>query len=129
MSDDHDETDPLADLRRRLPPGESRPSCGPGWYPILAELDAELAQLDPAYAVSQVKEKFGTLRFYAHSELHTGADSAFYAAIRAAERKSAVVCEECSAGGSLHRHKRGWLRTLCPACAASEGGFVRETAR
>ena len=126
MTDNDDATDPLAGLRRRLPPGES-PSCGPGWAPLLAAVDAELAQLDPDYAVSQVKEKFGTLRFYAYSKLHPGADSEFYTAIRNAERKSATVCEECSAEGSLHRHKRGWLRTLCPACATAAGGFKRET--
>ena len=128
VTDHDDATDPSADLRRRLPPGESV-SCGPGWTTLLAELEAELAQLDPDVAVSQVTEKLGGLRFYAHSDRLSGNDDAFYTAIRDAERRSARTCEECSAPGSLHRHKRGWPRTLCSACAASAGGFTREAAR
>ena len=39
-------------------------SCNEGWYNILDELDNKLAYLDPDYQINQVKEKFGTLRFY-----------------------------------------------------------------
>ena len=34
------------------------------WFPILVELDRDIAKLHPEYAVHQVKEKFGGLRYY-----------------------------------------------------------------
>jgi hypothetical protein len=39
-------------------------ACGPGWYQIVVRLDRAIAQLCPTYELHQVKEKFGTLRFY-----------------------------------------------------------------
>lgn len=55
----------LERILRRIPDGWGRwIGCGPGWYPLIVELDRELAALDPAYRVHQVKEKFGTLRYY-----------------------------------------------------------------
>lgn len=38
--------------------------CRSGWYPLLLELDARLAAICPEYQVHQVKEKYGTLRYY-----------------------------------------------------------------
>ena len=97
-------------------------SCSAGWYPLICELDAALAELDPGYVVHQCKQKLGTLRFYCESEnpLYRSLDSPFHAIIRAAEARSAVTCELCSAAGTLHTH-HGLLRTVCPACAAAGG--------
>jgi hypothetical protein len=39
-------------------------SCGPGWYPLIIELDNKLAEIFSNYELHQVKEKFGTLRYY-----------------------------------------------------------------
>ena len=56
----------LSAIMARIPNGWGKwISCGPGWYGILAELDDELSALDPNYEVHQVKEKYGTLRYYA----------------------------------------------------------------
>lgn len=55
----------LERILRRIPDGWGRwIGCGPGWYRLLVELDTQLAALDPDYRVQQVKEKFGTLRYY-----------------------------------------------------------------
>ncbi len=58
-------------LRRmlvRIPDGWGRwIRCERGWYPLLAELDADLAALLPRYEIYQVKEKFGGLRLYWNS--------------------------------------------------------------
>lgn len=55
-------------LRRmllRIPDGWGRwIGCSRGWYPILVELDEQLAALFPGYELHQVKEKYGGLRFY-----------------------------------------------------------------
>lgn len=56
------------DLERillRIPDGWGRwISCDKGWYPLIIELDQKLAEIFPDYELHQVKEKFGTLRYY-----------------------------------------------------------------
>jgi hypothetical protein len=115
----------LRRVMRRIPEGWGRwISCGPGWYPIVCELDSVLAQLDPAgFEVRQVKEKFGGLCYYAHTENRELRD-AFRAAIREAEARSAVTCELCGEpGGLCETGPAGtsgrWVKTMCPACAAA----------
>lgn len=56
--------------------------------------------------VVQVKEKFGTLRFY----IDRGTDE-HYNYIRFAEAMSAVTCETCGAPGKIRG--RGWYYTAC----------------
>lgn len=55
---------------------------------------------------TQIKEKFGTLRFY-----YTGGDDYVDGVVAMAEAMSAVTCEQCGAPGKL----RGgyWLYTAC----------------
>lgn len=56
--------------------------------------------------VDQVKEKFGTLRFY-----YTGGDDQIRGMVSMAESMSGVMCEECGAPGTTGG--RGWISTLC----------------
>lgn len=60
---------------------------------------------DTGYAVQQVKEKFGTLRFYA-----PGNDRIFRL-IGMAEDLSGMTCEACGKRGKLYTD--GWWQTLC----------------
>ena len=98
-----------------------RLSCGPGWYPILNELQARLSAIDPGYEVQQVKEKFGTLRFY-WSWSEDASDEAIKAGeevVSEAERLSATTCEVCGSGEGERVTRNGfWMKTLCPRCAA-----------
>ena len=56
--------------------------------------------------VQQIKEKFGTLRFYT-----TGGDSYIHGAIQMADTMSEHICEEC---GNVGKRRPGsWIRTLC----------------
>jgi hypothetical protein len=57
---------------------------------------------------SQVKEKFGTLRFY-----YTGGDDVIDGMVQMAEAMSSVTCEECGASGKTN--DGGWLSTRCEA--------------
>lgn len=57
----------------------------------------------------QVKEKFGTLRFY-----FTTSDPIIDVAIKEAEKASAYTCEECGEPGNLRG--KGWLYTACQDC-------------
>lgn len=100
--------------------------CGIGWYDLLEELcvqleaiieKAELNSIVPEgeedyvsylYA-EQVKEKFGTLRFYM-----SAATNEIYALIDAAEAKSEVTCEDCGKPGKLNNDK--WMRVRCNNC-------------
>jgi hypothetical protein len=54
----------------------------------------------------QVKEKFGTLRFYV-----SNATEEQYSAIQFAEYQSKMICEVCGARGTVGG--RGWISTRC----------------
>lgn len=92
--------------------------CGDGWFELLLDLARQLEPLaksahdvcDGLPAAVQVKEKFGTLRFY----LSHGTDE-MYALIRDAEERSARTCESCGKPGKVGG--RGWLRCSCEECA------------
>ena len=84
--------------------------CGDGWEPLLRRLSEKLEKLD--VVASQVKEKFGTLRFY----ILGGTDEA-YEAITAAEEESASICEMCGEPGVLR--SAGWWTTMCDTCYAN----------
>lgn len=60
----------------------------------------------PQVVAVQVKEKFGTLRFYVD-----GGDDTTDGMIRMAEAMSAVTCEVCGSPGESRGG--GWIRTLC----------------
>lgn len=66
---------------------------------------------EPDYPrASQVKEKFGCLRFYMSSETDEMSDL-----IEEAEEESSVTCSNCGLPG-LPGNKGGWITTLCSLC-------------
>ena len=65
-------------------------------------------EIVPQVVVQQVKEKFGTLRFY-----YQGGDDKIDGMVRMAESMSAVMCEQCGAPATTRGP--GWIRTLCDA--------------
>lgn len=75
------------------------------------KLDEETLKVPIA---TQVKEKFGGLRFYV-----SGASDEQYNYISFAESMSYRTCEECGAQGRLYTD--GWHRTLCSVHAKQEG--------
>jgi hypothetical protein len=55
----------LERMLRRIPDGWGRwVRCDAGWYELLVQLDEQIAALLPDYEIHQMKEKYGTLRFY-----------------------------------------------------------------
>ena len=76
-----------------------------------AKLDEETAKVPVA---SQVKEKFGGLRFYVN-----GATDKHWNYINFAESMSYTICEECGAPGKTYTD--GWHMTLCDIHAAMNG--------
>lgn len=87
---------------------------GDGWMLLIWNLSEQLERMILALpeearahcCASQVKEKFGTLRFYMSSSTQEMEDL-----IDKAEALSRVTCEDCGAAGKL----RGthWLYTAC----------------
>ncbi|OLT79657.1 hypothetical protein BKG58_19705 [Mycobacteroides abscessus subsp. abscessus] len=116
--------DGLRAIMMRIPSNWGRwISCSRGWYPIIIQLDRELAAIDPGYEVHQCKEKFGGLRFYfGASESISEADHGrMRALVREAEDRCEATCELCGGPGSRHVTPHGWYRTLCSTCATAEG--------
>ena len=60
----------------------------------------------PSFKATQIKEKFGTLRFY-----YSGGDDYINGVINFAENMSCDICEECGDKGKLRNGS--WIRTLC----------------
>jgi hypothetical protein len=104
--------------------------CGDGWFNILNALCGNIQShidwrnetrerllKDNPYnrpipneihqvVVDQVKEKYGTLRFY-----YSGGDDAIDGMVSMAESMSGVTCEVC--GDSGYPSEGGWIVTLC----------------
>ena len=74
-------------------------------------------ELVPQVTLDQVKEKFGTLRFY-----YTGGDDIIDGMVRMAEAMSGVTCEACGNTAETNWPKGknggigGWVRTICKPC-------------
>ena len=94
---------------------------GDGWEPLIRRLSEKLEAAIRALPKAerwycramQVKEKYGTLRFYMTTE--TAEMSAW---IEEAEAESARTCERCGAPGRLRG--MGWLYTACDAHSEAE---------
>lgn len=85
-------------------------AVGDGWFQILFDLCAKLQAISDStgeqITATQIKEKFGGLRFYVNS-----ATDEQYALIDAAEVLADETCEECGAPGI--KRNEGWIKTLC----------------
>jgi hypothetical protein len=90
--------------------------CGDGWFPILNQLMGNIqshidwknkdGEVVPQVVLEQVKEKFGTLRFY-----YRGGDDYIRGLVSMAESMSGITCETCGKPGT--RTSGGWIKTAC----------------
>ena len=78
-----------------------------GWYPLLYDLIKELVDNGWDKTITQVKEKFGGLRFYISTYNET-----LEGIINKYEKLSYQTCEWCGEPGKI-RNDIGWYRTLC----------------
>jgi formylmethanofuran dehydrogenase subunit E len=96
---------------------------GPGWNEIIIRCNRKLEMLDPDYKILQIKEKFGTLRYYYRSDIKTlSIKEAMDRYVRQAEIESAKTCETCGKEGTITNRKMGWMKTRCSSCAVT-GAF------
>jgi hypothetical protein len=92
--------------------------CGDGWFNIIDQLMGNIqhhidwrnrkGEVVAQVTVDQVKEKFGTLRFY-----YTGGDDYIDGLVSMAESMSGVTCETCGNPGKSTGG--GWIKTVCEA--------------
>ena len=112
--------------------------CGDGWFKILDSLMSNIQHYTdwnndnfakgykqykqvPQVTLDQVKEKFGTLRFY-----YTGGDAYISGMVSLAESLTAVTCESCGNVGKTRGG--GWVHTYCEPCEeAREIARAKET--
>ena len=99
--------------------GKAYPECGDGWYDLIDSLchtiqnNIDLHKTEQ-FVCTQIKEKFGGIRFYGGP-----ADGEIYDIIDFAEAHSFKVCERCGNRGEL-RGGSGWLYTSCAEHAREE---------
>lgn len=102
-------------------PDVSRSGVGKGWFPLVEQVHKYLSHLDPDYKIDQVKEKFGTLRYYyrCSPDLAPEKELAMAEIVAFAEGVSARTCETCGNAGS-YRCDRTWIVTLCDTCDSAK---------
>jgi hypothetical protein len=99
--------------------------CEDGWLELIANCHSELLAVDPNYTILQIKQKFGTLRYYAEPSRTKHADN-FRTIMDKYEQLSARTCEKTGAKGIL-MNKGNWYQTLEPTLGLTLG--FQETKR
>jgi hypothetical protein len=87
---------------------------GEGWQTAVMQCHQQLKHLDSDYRISQIKEKFGGLRYYFVSSYDAGyiVHDIMDAVVHVAEYRCSITCEVCGADGKI-RHNFGHAKTLC----------------
>jgi len=104
--------------------------CGDGWYDLIDELLGKLDLISKNMGVqvtaAQIKQKFGTLRFYYDTVITNDlnvdmcVEDIIRDVVSTTESRSAQICEKTGKGGTLCS-RVGWLKTLCKDEADTEG--------
>jgi len=87
---------------------------GNGWYWLIDQLCESIqSYIDHndkgnQLEATQVKEKYGSLRFYTNGE-----SDIIHGMIWLAERMSEYICEECGSTEDVQQTE-GWIVSLCP---------------
>lgn len=82
--------------------------CGDGWYELIDVISGLLTAHNLDISAVQVKEKFGTLRFY-----HAPVDDYSIGVEIAAGQLSKRICEACGEPAMTNSYDGGWWSTLC----------------
>ena len=99
--------EPVRQAQYRLQAAVEYPRDDNDAYLKQCEIDIAMA-LEALPEIVQIKEKFGTLRFY-----YNGGNDRVAALVNFAEAMSGVTCEICGAPGT--RDDIGWIKTHCVA--------------
>ena len=83
--------------------------CDDGWFEIIYNLSEKIHEIDPHVQATQVKEKFGGLRFYTNY-----GNEEINKVIREAESASLKTCEVCGTKENVEfneKFMRNYLKT------------------
>ena len=84
--------------------------------------ERKVPELVEQVVAGQIKEKFGTLRFYYH-----GGDDYIRGLVSMADAMTSRVCEDCGAPGTARSTKQQrWVKVMCEK-HAFERGYLDET--
>jgi hypothetical protein len=97
--------------------------CDDGWFDLIDTLckniqhhiDWKIKDLSEdekegfQVVATQIKEKFGSLRYY-----HNGGDDYIEGMISMAESMSSKICETCGEKATVQT--KGWIKNICHAC-------------
>lgn len=94
--------------------------CGDGWFEIIDDLCAEItrqvnAGMMPPVIATQVKEKYGHLRFYIRDHFNRDANPKAHRLIELAQQLAERTCQQCGRPVKLSDGQRS--AAICPACA------------
>jgi ribosomal protein L37AE/L43A len=102
---------------------------GLGWYGIIKDIVEIIKEEDDRLnlenntnhvtKVSDIKEKWGGLRFYCAG----GASKKAWDAIEKGERDSYHTCEECGSKEDVGEYDDGWISVKCKPCAVDHHAF------
>jgi Mor family transcriptional regulator len=126
-------------MQERFPKMFAQPyggfAVGPGWWTIIESLCGQIqhhvewkqeqkekygnGQGCADVTVTQIKEKFGGLRFY-----YNGGDDIVDGMVRMAESWAAHSCEECGKPGKSRKSR--WIKTLCDEHEAERQAQYKE---
>lgn len=90
-------------------------SCGNGWLDLIDELCTKIESYSNGIVANQVKEKFGTLRFYYQGEKGCENYDIVSLLVDKYEMKSRRTCESCGQIGQMS-YAGHWMKTLCGDC-------------
>jgi hypothetical protein len=82
------------------------------WIPIVRELCENVKKIDVGIDVHQIKEKFGSIRFYYATP---GSREEINELIKSAQSQAKRTCQRCEEPGE-ERALNGWLKILCDHC-------------
>lgn len=95
-----------------------------GWVGIIERLHENLVLVAPEYRITQVKEKFGGLRFY--TNIGYDPDGIASMIIQHYERESEVTCDVCGERGKIVDVGEGKMPYVASRC---EEHYVEKRAR
>ena len=98
---------------RDYPLSDALNAVGPGWAELVRRCYRACAEHN--VCISQVKEKFGGLRFYVTKVGRPSVPREVFDVIDSAEEQSLTTCEACGHSGRV-REEQGWFKTLCDNC-------------
>jgi hypothetical protein len=85
---------------------------GSGWFKLIYDLSKKISEIAPECEAVQVKEKYGTLRFYVN-----GYNDDVETLIDEYEKLSAKTCEICGDTKTAKQRGKAWISTICNKCA------------